>query len=1164
MQHTDQYRTLPVSMEAFYWLSEASLVTPQWATSLGWHKHAPFIFWLVNELQPRTVVEVGGTDVSTGLCLCQAVATGTVRGDCLIVSPGGGQPNERCSTEAKSRPYESFATFVEGNSRDALSRLADNTVDLLSFPNGVDEAAAEDLSRWVGKLSARGIMLLHGIAADRDQMRSKTTYDQLSERFSTLEMPHGGGLLVVAAGGDVPEKLRSLLGAAPEAKHLFQSLYAHLGEAVVANVDVLTQRELASSLKRALSKQTVAGMQLEQQLAATSKVVQNLRTALAKIEGEIHAVTHSTSWKVSAPVRVVGNELNRLRVNPRQMRFYCGLVYRSIRAVGVVQTIRKIRRRLPDMAGIVGAPTGYGRQVDRLKMPPPLLEATDALALRVVLIAETSLPQCLKYRVVQKQRMIKGLGFECNIIKWSDYEACYEALQTHSIAIFYRVPGYQDVLDVISAAQDLGVKTFWEVDDLIFDIDKYEANKNLDHLPSELRKEVLSGVPLYLAALRACGAGIASTTGLADAMRDVGITQTYVIENGYDDETLDIAHTLIRGAGGASVSDVGGRARVRIVYGSGSKAHDADFLEVASALIGILRRYPEVEIHIAGELTLPKSFSEFQDRIFREPAVPYADYMRWLSKGDINIAPMEATEFNDAKSNIKYLEAAALKIPSVCSPRAAFAGAIKDGENGFLAATADEWSTALGRLVEDEVFRANMGEKAWRAALSEYSVESLTARQMRPLIQALSSPTPRLSILGVNIFYSPRSFGGATIIAEEMAKRIAKYEGVRYSMFTSLPPDVVAPYQTVRYESDGVMVYGVGLPSRLPPGADFENHEIIEPFLQAIRAARPDVVHIHCVQGLGAMIVDVCKREGVPVAITLHDAWWICARQFMVTGENRYCHQVKIDLDVCARCLGDNGSNAYRQHRLAGILQSADLLLSPSAFFRDLYVANGFEEAKIVVNKNGVMMPATARLDRPLEARGRIRFGFLGGVGPIKGYHLIKKVFTGLRREDYELVLVDNAINLGYSSIHASEWRVAGSMTVIPAFTQATIDDFFNGIDVLLFPTQWKESFGLAVREALVRNVWVIATDGGGVAEDIVPGVNGEILPLEDDGTALMQAVLDVLDNKERFFAFRNPLSSDIRLFDEQAAELFDLLRDLVERSSANVGNGDQVLLGEM
>ena len=45
------------------------------------------------------------------------------------------------------------------------------------------------------------------------------------------------------------------------------------------------------------------------------------------------------------------------------------------------------------------------------------------------------------------------------------------------------------------------------------------------------------------------------------------------------------------------------------------------------------------------------------------------------------------------------------------------------------------------------------------------------------------------------------------------------------------------------------------------------------------------------------------------------------------------------------------------------------------------------------------------------------------------------------------------------------------------------MDAFYAGIDVLLFMSQWKETFGLTIREALARGISVIQTDSGGTTE---------------------------------------------------------------------------------
>ncbi len=57
-----------------------------------------------------------------------------------------------------------------------------------------------------------------------------------------------------------------------------------------------------------------------------------------------------------------------------------------------------------------------------------------------------------------------------------------QALQTHSVAFFYRTPSFPEVLRMIDEAKELGIPTFWEVDDLIFDAEKYATNANLKDL----------------------------------------------------------------------------------------------------------------------------------------------------------------------------------------------------------------------------------------------------------------------------------------------------------------------------------------------------------------------------------------------------------------------------------------------------------------------------------------------------------------------------------------------------------------------------------------------------------------------------------------------------------------------------------------------------------
>jgi glycosyltransferase involved in cell wall biosynthesis len=184
---------------------------------------------------------------------------------------------------------------------------------------------------------------------------------------------------------------------------------------------------------------------------------------------------------------------------------------------------------------------------------------------------------------------------------------------------------------------------------------------------------------------------------------------------------------------------------------------------------------------------------------------------------------------------------------------------------------------------------------------------------------------------------------------------------------------------------------------------------------------------------------------------------------------------------------------------------------------------------------------------------GRLTFAYVGGKVDVKGMPQVKAAFESLQRPDWRLVLVDNTLNLGFSSIDAAAWNTSGVVEIVPAYGQDTMDGFFAGIDVLVFPSQWKESFGLTVREALLRGVWVITTQGGGAAEAVQDGVNGTLIPLDGGWESLAQAVCALLDDPGRL-ANTAAAPGSIIDFARQAAQLRLLLGQAVSQGKRTEG----------
>ena len=752
--------------------------------------------------------------------------------------------------------------------------------------------------------------------------------------------------------------------------------------------------------------------------------------------------------------------------------------------------------------------------------------AADTLAPKVAIIAELSIPQCKKYRVIQKQEMLEELGIPCSVTSWTDSNEAKKQISLASLVIFYRVPGFDSVMDLIVECRRLNIKTLWDVDDLIFDEDVLKTSSTINSLEPAEREGVINGAKLYRQAMLACDEGIASTSGLAKAMKEAGLETVYVVENALDDETLAAARSI---EGRLKKQEDG---LIRIIYGSGTKTHNIDFLEAAPALANILKENPNVRFRIIGYLELPEYFDDVQSQIERIPFCNYTEYLTYLSECDISIAPLENFVFNDAKSNIKYLEASITKVASVCSPRAAFADVIVNGENGFLADNEQQWHEAFDTLIQNPELRDSMAQAAYRTVTETYSPQAIGSTQLAPAVRFESATRGKTKVLSFNVYYYPQSFGGATIVAEQLNKLLADEEAYEIYAVTTLPMKSWLPsYSVIRYEYGKVTVFGVAVPSE--DAAAHENPRFDEAVKDIIKLVQPDIAHIHCIQSMGVGMVDICREAGVKTLVTLHDAWWICPNQFMLDENEVFREQWNTEDE--------------RSKTIARALSKIDMLLAPSKYFAELHERT--LGRNVLVNKNGVTRPLGQVSKRKKDV---IRFGYVGGKTKIKGVHLILEAFRKRRFPNTELVVVDNMLNVGARSFFDSDFDGVERFRIEPAYSQDTIDHFFSEIDVLLFPTQWKESFGLTVREAVLRDVWVIATDAGGVSEDIIDGENGTVIPFDSGVEELSRAIAEVC---ERYQAMDDGAvielpKSHIRTFAEQKDELAGLYQEILSNQA--------------
>ena len=90
---------------------------------------------------------------------------------------------------------------------------------------------------------------------------------------------------------------------------------------------------------------------------------------------------------------------------------------------------------------------------------------------------------------------------------------------------------------------------------------------------------------------------------------------------------------------------------------------------------------------------------------------------------DIGLMPLPDNDWTRMKGGYKLLQYMSAGIPCVASPVGINQSIVKPGENGFLAATEDEWYLTLAKLLIDRELRIKLGATGRRDAIELYSRE---------------------------------------------------------------------------------------------------------------------------------------------------------------------------------------------------------------------------------------------------------------------------------------------------------------------------------------------------------------------------------------------------------------------------------------------------------
>lgn len=152
-----------------------------------------------------------------------------------------------------------------------------------------------------------------------------------------------------------------------------------------------------------------------------------------------------------------------------------------------------------------------------------------------------------------------------------------------------------------------------------------------------------------------------------------------------------------------------------VIGWAGGEPHGKDVALLAGTMDQIVEEYPHVELHLCGMQAYP---FRPHPRVKTLTPVTIEHYPKLLAGFDIGLAPIIDSQFNRAKSDLKFIEYGMVGVPAVLSRVEPYVRTVKHGENGFLAQNPKDWLKFLKRLIEDEKLRTDIAKAAHEYALT--------------------------------------------------------------------------------------------------------------------------------------------------------------------------------------------------------------------------------------------------------------------------------------------------------------------------------------------------------------------------------------------------------------------------------------------------------------
>ena len=284
-----------------------------------------------------------------------------------------------------------------------------------------------------------------------------------------------------------------------------------------------------------------------------------------------------------------------------------------------------------------------------------------------------------------------------------------------SIVVNFR-GGYSDRIEkLFEMCRSIGVPTVYDVDDLVYDSSLVNHIDAYNLMDEQAKFNYLNGIESISKMVMSSDFLTTSTPFLNQHIQNFSSKKSFLIPFGFNEMQYKLSLTRCE------------QKSTRFIgYLSGTKTHERDFGEAATALKKILMEYDDVYLKVIGYLDVEKHLPGLSHKVIQIPFMHWESLVFETTSLYMAIAPFDASsDFCQSKSDLKFVEPALCRVPIVASEISSFCSSIVHGVSGYIARNADEWYSCMKVMLDSGEIRNNLGNSAYDFIMKWRSPEVL-------------------------------------------------------------------------------------------------------------------------------------------------------------------------------------------------------------------------------------------------------------------------------------------------------------------------------------------------------------------------------------------------------------------------------------------------------